>query len=519
MRCSNAFTIASTIALAAAVGATPARAELLDGGVSFQGQFDSNASELGGGVTKEQDFGVSLTPWVRIRSDEGARLRYRVRYETNVRRRFSVVDRDDLDHLLRVQTSYQLTPKTVVRFQQGTDALQDLVRNVRSRSGLPVSEQVPDIFARERRLRMNFALSVERQLDRNTRASISATQSFVRSSDERRFDNSSRGLLFNVNRQLSGKLRVGMGAAATFQETESTISGRGSATDFFRVFGSFSYTIDESLVLSASGGPLFVMPEDRSTLAAGSSFLRRSFPVVFDEDGDARPVDPLSCPTEDGQLFFDPLECEPLSGGIPPVAESFLTQNGRNRVSVLGADQAAKQAESRDSTTISAELALTKTWRHARASMRFSRRVGETADLGTSTVTDTFWTELSWTPDRDWKLTLSGIVSRQDSTNELLLQRPVIIPRILRPFGIVVAQTNGVELLTETDSAADRISFRARLRLQRAIGRHFGSYLELLWHNQKFENRRLSQGRDFAGIQVLFGLSYTFDPRLLRLPF
>lgn len=218
--------------------------------------------------------------------------------------------------------------------------------------------------------------------------------------------------------------RIGTGFAAT-RQTFSQSGGSSGGSTYYQAFGIWNHDFSPTLSLRVNAGPTLVQPDrtDFETTRQGVPLFGRREAT---RDGTVvNPIDASGCVPFQGVLVAEACPVIAIDAAnvlaVDDTGEPVdLSQTGN--LSLLGASP--KTAGS--SITYFANVSLQKRWRWFEASASYVRNASNTSGFGQSLITDTVTLATIWDPSPVWRLTLTGLFTRrQSSSDSAFLLTPV----------------------------------------------------------------------------------------------
>jgi len=476
---------------------------------------------LGRTIPKEDDFSIRTGPDLRLRDPQGDLtydLNYRLRYEEFIR----LNGISEFDHFASARADWSATDRTsftIANDFADTASLNGLFTFVGPTADAIVRAD------RQRILTNTLSSSSRHRLGKLWELTLSGDHTIYDYESEGTQDSTSFSGTLQLTRGITPRLVMGMGGSFQRQEYDAgDVAGEGSGTNFFQGFGVANYQMSRTLRLTVSAGPALSVPDEIDPADANVFSLQ---PFNID-----------TCPLLDGQRVI-PLaqaerfqiqsgdRCSVLAVGVG--GATFLpvlnTAEGGARIAIPNLGDTGVE----NTLTYFARVRIEKSWRLYRASLSYSRSANSGSGLGTSTIIDSLFAQLIYTPTRYWTFTLQGVGSLQSavsSANEQLVvvepqDRAILLgqvdPNTLRPIAggarinAVVTVPNPVALQSgeRIDNPIDIRTYRVELLAERRITANLTANASASWYEQT--NSGQLQENKRTEFRVLMGATWTFD--------
>lgn len=470
-------------------------------------------------IPKEDDFSFRVGPDLRVREQQGDLrydLLYQLRYEEFVR----LNGISEFDQFAQGNVDWAITDRTAISAYDNfayTSSLGGLFDFVDQQQAIPIVRAV-----RQRITTNSAGGSIRHRLGKLWELTISADNQLYDYGDEISSESISSSGNVQITRGVTPRLVLGMGGMAQRQESSDDLGATDGGSTFFQAFGIANYQFSRTLRLSFSAGPAMSMPDQEEP----GLVTVDGFAATRNIQGIRLALDPASCPVSaDGRRFVPLAQAFGQQVDGPQCTEvarltgnpTFFVQGSTSDLDVPFVGDTGLE----NAITYFARVNLEKQWRTWRGSLNYSRSATNASGLGTSTIVDSFFGQIIWTPSVFWSFTLNGTLSIQSAISEASSQLLVIQAENQSVTGVNIngQQLNGtasvgvpIEIISgETiDNPIDVRTYRVELRAERKFTKHLSSTASASWYQQT--NSGVISDNARHEIRFVLGVVWKFDP-------
>jgi hypothetical protein len=483
-------------------------AEQLQYGVSAAGNWSDN-------VFNQSDFSARISPYATVSDPEGD-LTWSLRYQPSYEQYLDLSDVSGFDQDVRGSLAWRPTDRWTLALQQSYVSNQNSVLfNEATEPGQEVALGFED-----REVRANRTSAVlSRALSPRENLVLSLGYNSLRFSEGRQSDPSSVLAAIAYDRSLSERTKAGL-RLSWVQQTRDNDVAEDDTSFFYNLSATFEHSFSPTLRLVASAGPTLVDSSPPTEFTVPSYATRTLFfqgqPIAL-QTVDANTCNFQGVPRRAG--LRNAKGC--AQNGAP-----FSQEDARLVASLASVpitiDEQGREVDSGavagTDLTYFAYLALNKDWEYWKGSLSYSRSNSESANFGSSSVSDSFYATLSWKPDLRWTVSLTGGLSLQEQVGEQAV--PVAfdlenvdassvgvtsVPQLALVRNLVVS-TGGNTLEYRTESVS--------LAANRNIGRRTSVFASVYWYTQEqiVESVTNDFTRNVDALRMSIGVRWNFDP-------
>ena len=475
-------------------------------GLAGSAEYDNNV--LRTNANKKDDVVFHIIPKVSFIEDEGKfhwNLRYRMPWETAV----DAKRVQGLRHLLSADARHYVSQRTQVYFNDGF-IYSEAVSSV---SGLDEAGAPSVGTFRTPVTRNNATLGVQHSFTPRLMGNLAFTNRLFESDVPRRSDNMIYVGNTNLNYALSSRHRLGGGAAATYQDLEASNDGSipPSQAFFLNMYGTWTWTIDETMSFELTGGPAFV----KNNQDAPAPVLERLV-VPYAESGGSVFAFPLdSCGEVNGLPVLE--LCREYSEVLDEGDASAITAAGSQTVTFQEGLPGGGRPSSQSATnwTFFGEAALNKRWSPRLRSTLMYRRTEDTASGSGSATLDLVSLTTNWRISELWDAGLRADFTQRESTapsyQTYTVVRASAIDSLLAET-IPESDPSATGLTsTKVQRSLDTNRWGVSARMSRRITKHIRASLRYTYNEQTSASDTAGRSSDFSNHLVTLGVQYDLD--------
>jgi len=464
-------------------------------GLAGSAEFDDNV--VRSGADKKSDVVFRITPKVQLIEDEGSfhwDLSYRVPWEKAIQ-----TDRvDGFRHLLNAGASYQVSGQTKLFFNDAFTR-SDAVGRFGGIDGTGVAPTLGT--SREPVNRNNATLGVQHSFTPRLMGNLAFSQRLFDSDIPRRSNSMVYGANTNLVYAVSSRHQLGGGAAGTYQDFKESRDGTipSSQSLFLNVYGTWTWTIDETLTFEMTLGPTFV---DNSQDEAPTELSRLVVPYVVTQTG-VSAYDYTTClPSVNGEHVL-----ENCSRRLPATSGEQTAIEGLGSHLVTHGAGGGPASTSDSSWTYFGEAKLSKRWSPRLLSTFTYRRSESTASGAGSSTLDLVSFLTTWQISELWNAGLRADFTRRESASPAAETFTVVQPSSVNPlFAETVSLTARL-----SDRALDTKRWGVSVRMARRLSKHLRASLRYAYNEQTSKSGTAGSSSDFSNHLVTVGVQYDFD--------
>jgi hypothetical protein len=495
-----------------------AAAEQLEYGVSTSASWNDN-------VFDQSDFSGRITPFGQL-SDPDGELTWSLRYAPSYEQFLDLSEISGFDQDVLGSLSWRFAERWNFSLREAYVSNQSAIRfNETTAPGQEVAIGFRDQEVKSNRTNATLSHLLS-PLD-----SLVWTLNYnaLRFQESRRGDPSSASTALSYRHILNERTTAGL-TFSWIQQSREHDAVEDDQTYFYNLAGTLEHRFSPTLRLSASAGPTLVdtsPPTELDLFQFPSKNIAIGLmdgvhgPFVFDAndcsfqgvtgrasvnnfEGCSLPLGPIV----DGQLPTEVTQDELVAIGKLTAPLQLFDERGRPIDS---------GATGGNDLTYFANLALIKEWEHWTGSLTYQRSNSDSASFGSSSVADSVFGRLSWTPDQVWTLSFAAGVTKQEQVGEQAVPVYFELVNVPAPAGVTsVDQLAQVQRLVASISsnALEYTTYSASFSANRRLGRRTSAFFSLYWYSQdqKIDTVSLETSRNSHSFRVSVGLRWNFEP-------
>ena len=500
---------------------------------------------------EEDDVLFRIRPGVRLFEDRGEDLNFSLGYEIPFE--FAVENNEELrdeDHIGEGHFAYHVSDRVQVFGRDRYGYMRSTLRRRSVGSDGVTAPDAPTIDeGRDRVTRNDASLGMTYMFAPRMVGRVVASSEFFDSTNENRSRNYSVGADADLQYTLTLKHQVGGGVGYGFQEFDDRDGFAGSEVNTYNLFGSWRWTIDETLVFDGRAGPSYLTQEQNSAPAVRT---RPAVPFTvlpggnvngFDINGNA-----VTEPVGAGSLLVPSFLAATGTGtNCAAVEGRFVASGCRPNIVLDSADPTDQQiigailnssvplthinpaGDSGSNLTFFAQATLSKRWTPTLATgLRYLRHQGNASGLGGSVIVDAVSLSNTWDFWERWQLALRGDWTRRESVfdSEQTFDQVIAIndtdlglPGGIFPLGLfagvcdpVLRCAAGTSFNASTRSRIDTQRWGVAGRITHRLFRTTLLYVQVSYDDQESQTGSLGRTTDFENLLATFGVRHVFEP-------
>lgn len=463
---------------------------------------------------KQDDLLFRLRPGVRIYEDRGDDLNFSVGYEAPIEFSAEYSDElDDIDHIGVGSFSYHVNDRTQVfgsdqyGYLRSTLRLPDL--DTQEQTLDPVTLEFND--QRDRVKTNQAALGMSYQFSPRTVGRVIASSGFFDSSRADRARVWSVSGVADAQYRLSLKHQLGAGAGYTYQDFDDRRDISGSQTNSYRVFGSWRWTVTQTLSLDLAVGPAYITTDQDDAELVRSERELVSFRF---SDGSALVSSFASCGEQDGRPVAS--KCQ-LDLVLDPAQAALVPELGQT-VQMTNTDPSG---ESDEEFTGFADLTIAQHWSPTLSTaLRYVRQQGDASGVGGTAIEDLVSLSNTWEFAERWQLAIRGDLARRESAFDVAQTYDEVTAFALGgPGGDIVATRDtgaddgeGTSFNSRRNVEIDTNSWGVGARITHQLFKSTSIYVQARYGEQESKSNTLGADSDFENFLATFGVRHVFEP-------
>jgi len=483
-------------------------------GIGVDSAYDDNI--FSSSIDQVDDYILRLSPSVTLEDHEGE-LRWDVRYMPSYDHFVQTREKSGWTQLANGKLSWQINPTTRL---EASDRFGRYRSTDRFNEGVTLGEgdEVVDTtatgFRANRTIRNNIDTSLTHNLAQNRMLIFNLGHNLIDPSRDEDPDRQGLSITGQYLHLVTRRNTLGLGTSFRRSSFDSTSRRNSQSTDFYNVFGRWSYQFDETLGLNVALGPTWVQGEDPEDLAQ----QEQTGPILpyFNIEGERKLVRASTCSRDAGTLILT-ADCDLIDEDLPPELQADLDAFLVSNLNVMDLPLLGSvPSGSAGALTYFANMSLSKRWEQWSGSLSYRRTQSDaSAELGSSTVADIVSGVLDWRPSLRWHSTLSINWTRQSSATDgvrgalAVESTDALVPDFGEAFGDV-AQSIGRKFVT-LDQENDITTLWLRLSVRYRLTKRTSLSSSLMYFDQS-RGQDSGVGRDYDRLRVNFGVEYRFDP-------
>jgi len=446
-------------------------------------------------TNEEDDVLFRLRPGLRIYEDRGHALNFSAGYEAPIE--FSAdytSELNEVDHIGYGSFTYRANNKLDFFASERYGYLRSTLRRAEA-DELGLTQGFVSINDERDRIKTNNAsLGSVYHFSPRTTARVIADSTFFDSTRDDRARVWSAGITADTDYKLTLKHQIGAGAGYTYQDFSDREDIAGSTTQTYRLFGSWLWTITDTLSFSLDAGPAYL-----ETKQEDASSVRTASLVPF-VDVEGVPVVATfgSCGSINGIPVASECRYDTIFTGTSIPATTVVNPfgKGQNDTEVTGF----------------AEAVLTQRWSPTLGTaLRYSRTQGDASGLGGTVIVDAVSLSNTWDFLERWQLAVRGDYLRRESAFDIAQTFEVVedgtpqgFPGLAVRSGAAFNSTRNVDIDTNSWSVAGRITHD--------LFKSTSIYAQVRYGEQDSTSDSLGNASDFENFLATFGVRHVFDP-------
>jgi hypothetical protein len=468
-------------------------------GLAGSAEYDTNV--LRSSNDEKDDFVFRVIPKVSFIEDEGKfhwDLRYQMPWETAIE-----TDRvQGLRHFLDVGANHHVNQRTQVffdnsfRYSEAVSSVTEL-----DEMGAPSVGTF-----REPVIRNNGTLGVQHGFTPRLTGNFAFSHRLFESEIRRRSDNMVYVGNTNLNYALSSRHKLGGGAAATYQDLEASTDGSipPSQAFFLNIFGTWTWTIDETTSFQLTGGPAFV----KNNQDAPPPVVERLVIPYAATTPLVSGFEVASCGEVNGVRVLE--KCRVVREAANQAESDAIVNAGSQPLEFGPAGRPPSRSAS--SWDFFGEVALSKRWSPRLLSRFMYRRTESTASGAGSATLDLVSLTTNWQISELWDAGVRADFTRRESTAPTNQTFTVVQEATSDPGTINDAFAETVGLTSsKVTRALDTDRWGVAVRMSRRITKHMRASLRYTYNEQTSKDDTLGTSSDFSNHLVTLGVQYDFD--------
>jgi predicted porin len=436
---------------------------------------------------KDDDGLFRLRPSVRVYEDRGDDLNFSAGYTAPVE--FSVnqgSEFTEVDHIGDGRFTYHVNE----RLELFANEHYGYIRSTTRQQDVEFNDQ-------RDRVKVNAAtLGTVYHFSPRTTGRVAASSSFFDSSRDDRARVWSVGGTADLQRKLTLKHQLGAGAGYSFQDFSDRDDIPGSQTDTYRIFGTWRWTISQTLTFDLNAGPAY-LETDQDTASNARRASRIPF-AVRSSDGALFVAAISNCGTIDNQQV-----ASACAFSIPAAASDVAEQ-----IDIINVNP---QGQSDSEVTGFVDATLSQRWSPTLATaLRYSRQQGDASGLGGTVVVDAVSLSNTWDFAERWQLALRGDWVRRESAFDLARTFDVVVGGP-SPGGPIATRT-GQSFNSKQNVQIDTDRWGVAARITHQLFKNTSLYGQVRYDEQDSRGDSLGSGSDFENFLATFGVRHVFEP-------
>jgi predicted porin len=463
-------------------------------------EYDDNiyrASE-----NKQDDILIRLRPGVRIYEDRGDDLSYSVGYQAPIE--FAIdagSDYDEVDHIGDGRFTYHVNDQLELFANEHYGYLRSTVRS----AGVdPVTTDEGSLqFNDERdRIKVNDAsLGALYKFSPRTTGRLIASSSFFDSSRSDRARVWSVAGNADAHYRLTLKHQLGAGAGYSYQDFSDRVDIEGSQTNTYRVFGTWRWTITETLAFDLDAGPAYLETDQDD-----APFVRFAPRTPFVELGE-------------GLLAISTVEtCGAVDGrAVSSLCAFNIVVNNPAGIDfdLIQITNTNPTGESDSEVTGFVDAVLAQQWSPTLSTaLRYSRHQGDASGLGGTVIVDAVSLSNAWDFAERWRLDLRGDWTRRENAFEIAQTYDEVVagPAAPDPPGGSIAERSGVAFNSRRKVEIDTDRWGVAAQVTHRLFKNTSIYGRVRYDEQDSRKDTLGNASDFENFLATFGVHHVFEP-------
>ena len=518
--------------------ALPVLAASLEFSAGGEVEYDNNVFRSE--ENEQDDVLFRLRPGVRVYEDHGDDLNFSAGYEAPVELSVDYSDElDDVDHIGVGNFNYHANDRVEVFGSEQFGYLRSTLRqpdvNTQAQTLDPGTLEFND--ERDRVKTNDASLGLNYHFSPRTVGRVIGSSSYFDSTRDDRARVWSASGMADAQYRLTLKHQVGAGAGYSYQDFADRLDIPGSQTSTYRVFGSWRWTITETLSLDLTAGPAYLETdqEDADRVRSESTFPFSVLPAAQVEGFFNKNGAPLFGNPENsgnigaGSLLVSSLDsttglnCGVIEGDpVASLCNGNIIIDSNNDQATIDAIRAARTSvvninpagESDEEFTGFVDLTVAQRWSPTLSTaLRYSRQQGDASGVGGTVIVDSVSLSNTWEFAQRWQLAVRGDFARRESAFDIA-QTYDVVEGQAAPGGSAaeIAARNGTAFSSKRNVEIDTNSWSLGGRITHQLFKTTSTYVQARYGEQDSKSNSLGSDSDFENFLATFGVRHVFEP-------
>jgi len=485
--------------------------------LSLQGaaEYDSNIARSEDNA--EDDLVFRVTPAIRLVEDR-EKLNYSVGYQLPYEIGVTHGSVNDLNQLFDGNFRYRATPQTEVYGNNNFYYVRGLFSQDENLQNASTGQVGDD---RDRILQNDLLLGTRHQFTPRLSGTVEVENGYYDTNQFARANVLSFGGSLSGDYLLTPHHVLGGGFSYSRQQFQDTFNRPASDTNYYNIFGSWTWLFDETTTFKVQAGPAII---DSSQDAAPSVVSQRLIPFQELNDGSVIVFEsaPALCPTMrnngvDQQVLFNNAGTTCQQIFIPatdPAAARVVSEAPGDNPFVDVPYLAGSEPESVSDTrvTLFASASLTKRWTpNLASSVSYVRQENQAAGIDGGAVLDGVTLNNTWRITERWDFSARVDWTLRQSATDGARIFLVPGPSSVGYLPANVASSANVVQIDSADSL-DTQRWGTSARLAYRLTRNTVTALQYTYNKQNSNGDTVGQESDFDNHLVTFTVQYNFEP-------
>ena len=462
-----------------------------------------------GALAPPDEYKFRIQPRASLKDHEGD-LQWELGYRPSYEQWVEVSERSGWSHQANGRLSWQVRPPTRLELSDRFgyfNTVSFFNEVVTTGEGDDVVDVTEGGFRDDPNIRNTFSARLTHSLSPYQRLTFSLGHNLIDYDRADRINRQTLSTTFHYTQTVSQRSTLGAGASFRHSSIDGTSARSSQTTDFYNIFGSWSYRFDETLLLSVAAGPAWVVTDDPDDVVPVAQ-NRLLYPLVS-FDGENRLVKATSCSRDGGTLILTG-DCDVIDENLTSDEVQFF----RSTVTDLSLVGPVRSGGSGETFTYFANVALNKSWERWSGVLSYRRQQSDSSDVrSSSTIADIVSGALEWRPSERWSASFRAAFTRQSLATESVQTVVAVTPVTLfsgftgRTFEDAAQSIGLTTVKVDQDQHIDTLWFRlgARYRLTERV---------TLSSNASYWIQRSNAGDrfDYSRFRFDLGVTYNFAP-------